>query len=340
MNKEKDVRIAKPEGAIMLKGRKVVSENAGATFYDIGDGVACVDFHTKMNTLDDDIFGIVNEGFDRLEKDFDGLVISTQADNFSAGANLFMVVVAAQQGMWDNLDQEVRKLQGLNMRMRYSPKPVVVAPVGLAFGGGCEITMQASRVVASSETYIGLVELGAGVIPAGGGTKELMRRIVSPPMKTENVEVLPFLQCAFLQIGQAKVATSAEEARQMAILNPQDRIVLNRDNLLAEAKREVLHMVEAGYHPPAPEPIYAAGRDMLGALRVGVFMFKEGKYITDYDHHVAGKLAHVMCGGELTRPQWVSEQYILDLEREAFLSLCGEEKTKRACGRCCRPASR
>jgi len=183
-------------------------------------------------------------------------------------------------------------------------------------------------VVASSETYIGLVELGAGVIPAGRGTKELMRRIVSPPMKTENVEVLPFLQRAFLQIGQAKVATSAEEARQMAILNPQDRIVLNRDFLLAEAKREVLHMVTAGYHPPAPEPIYAAGRDLLGALRVGVWMFKEGKYITDYDHHVAGKLANVMCGGGLTRPQWVSEQYILDLEREAFLSLCGEEKTQ------------
>jgi 3-hydroxyacyl-CoA dehydrogenase len=321
VNKEKVVRIAKPEGAILLKGRKVIRGNAGATLYDIGDGVACVDFHTKMNALDDDILGIVNEGFDRMEKDFDGLVVSTQADNFSAGANLFMVVVGAQQGMWDTLDQAVRKLQGLNMRMRYSPKPIVVAPVGLALGGGCEITMHASRVVASSETYIGLVELGAGVIPAGGGTKELMRRIVSPPM-------LPFLQRAFLQIGQAKVATSAEEARQMAILNPQDRIVLNRDFLLAEAKREVLHMVNAGYHPPAPEPIYAAGRDMLGALRVGVWMFKEGKYITDYDHHVAGKLANVMCGGGLTRPQWVSEQYILDLEREAFLSLCGEEKTQ------------
>ncbi|MGA7192375.1 MAG: enoyl-CoA hydratase/isomerase family protein, partial [Anaerolineales bacterium] len=328
VNKEKYVRIAKPEGIVILKGRKVISQNAGATLYDIGDGVACVDFHTKMNALDDDIFAIVNEAFDRLEKDFDGLVISTQADNFSAGANLFMVVVAAQQGMWDNLDQEIRKLQGLNMRMRHSPKPIVVAPLGLALGGGCEITMHASRVVASSETYIGLVELGAGVIPAGGGTKEILRRVINPPMKTENAEVLPFLQRAFLQIGQAKVATSAEEARQMAILNPQDRIILNRDHLLAEAKCEVLHMVNVGYHPPAPEPIYVAGRDMLGALRVGAFMFKEGKYISEYDHHIANKLAYVMCGGELTRPQWVSEQYILDLEREAFLSLCGEEKTQ------------
>jgi len=328
VNKEKYVRIAKPEVVITLKGQKVISENAGATLYDIGDDVACVDFHTKMNALDDDIFAIVNEALERLEKDFDGMVISTQAENFSAGANLFMIVVAAQQGMWDNLDQAIRKLQGLNMRMRYSPKPIVVAPMGLALGGGCEIVMHASRVVASSETYIGLVETGAGVIPAGGGTKEILRRLINPAMKTENAEVLPFLQRSFLQIGQAKVATSAEEARQMAILNPQDRIVLNRDHLLTEAKREVLHMVNAGYHPPAPEPIYVAGRDMLGALRVGTFMFEEGKYISEYDHHIANKLAYVMCGGELTRPQWVSEQYILNLEREAFLSLCGEEKTQ------------
>ncbi len=328
VNKAKYVRLAKPEDVVMLQGRKVINENAGATLYDMGDGVLCVDFHTKMNALDDDIFAIVNDAFDRVEKDFDGLVVSTQAENFSAGANLFVVVVAAQQGMWGNLDQAIRKLQGLNMRMRYSPKPMVVAPTGLALGGGCEITMHASRVVASSETYVGLVELAAGVIPAGGGTKEILRRVINPPMKTENAEVLPFLQRAFLQISQAKVSTSAQEARQMLILNPQDRIVLNRDHLLAEAKREVLHMINSGYHPPAPESIYAAGRDMLGALRVNAFMFKEGKYISEYDHHVANRLAYVMCGGELTRPQWVSEQYILDLEREAFLSLCGEEKSQ------------
>ena len=328
VNKGKYVRLAKPEDVIMLKGRRIINRNAGATLYDMGDGVACVDIHTKLNTLDDDIFAIIADAFDRLEDDFYGLVISTQAENFSAGANLFMVAVAAQQGMWDTLDHSVRKLQGLNMRMRYSPKPVVVAPVGLALGGGCEIVMHASRAVASAETYIGLVELGAGVIPAGGGTKEIMRRIVSSPMKTENAEVLPFLQRAFLQIGQAKVSTSADEARQMAILNPQDRIVLNRDHLLAEAKREVLHMAAFGYHPAAPEMVYAAGRDMLGALCVSAWMLREGRYISEYDLHVAGKLAHVLCGGELTRPQWVSEQYILDLEREAFLSLCGEGKTQ------------
>jgi 3-hydroxyacyl-CoA dehydrogenase len=206
---------------------------------------------------------------------------------------------------------------------------VVIAPAGLTLGGGCEITMHGSRVVAAAETYIGLVELGAGVIPAGGGTKEIIRRIVNPAMRTENAIVLPFLQRAFEQIGQAKVATSAEEARQMGLLSPSDRIVMNRDHLLTEARREVLHMVASGYHPPAPEPIYAAGRDMLGALQVGAFMFQAGGYITEYEAHLARKLAYVLCGGDLSRPQWVSEQYILDLEREAFLSLCGEEKTQQ-----------
>ena len=321
-------KIKRPEGMIILKGQHVVSQNSGATIRDLGDGVACLEFHTKLNTLDDDIMNMAVEAFDRLETDFDGLVIGNEAENFSAGANLFMMVVGAQQGMWDMLEAAVKKLQGLNMRMRYSPKPVVVAPTGLALGGGCEITMHSSRVVAAAETYIGLVELGAGVIPAGGGTKEMLRRILNPVMRIENAEPLAALQRAFLQMGQAKVATSAEEARGMNILSASDRIVMNRDHLLTEAKQEVLHMVATGYHPPAPELIYAAGRDALAAIRIGAWMFKEGKYITQYDHHVAGKLAYVMCGGELTRPQWVSEQYILDLEREAILSLFGEEKTQ------------
>jgi 3-hydroxyacyl-CoA dehydrogenase len=326
--KQKYVKIKRPEGVVMLRGLKVINENAGATLRDMGDGVACLEFHTKMNALDDDIMNLALEAFERLDSDFDGLVIGNEAENFSAGANLFMMVVGAQQGMWDMLNSAVKKLQDMNMRMRYSPKPIVVAPAGLALGGGCEITMHAPRIVAAAETYIGLVELGAGVIPAGGGTKEYLRRIVNPPMRVENTEPLVFLQRAFLQIGQAKVATSAEEARGMNILCPQDRVVANRDHLLAEAKKEVLHMAAAGYKPPAPEPIFAAGRDALAALRIGAWSFKEGNYITQYDHHVAGKLAYVMCGGELTRPQWVNEQYILDLEREAILSLFGEEKTQ------------
>lgn len=214
------------------------------------------------------------------------------------------------------------------MRMRYFPKPVVVAPAGLALGGGAEVIMHASRVVAAAETYAGLVEIGAGVIPAGGGTKEMVRRILNPPMRTENALALAYLQRIFEQVGMAKVATSAGEARQFGILSAHDRVVLNRDHLLAEAKKEVLHMLDSGYRPPLPEKIYAAGMDGLSALRVGIYMFKEGKYITEYEAHIAEKLAYVMTGGELSQPAWVDEQYILDLEREAFLSLCGEEKTQ------------
>ena len=326
--KGKYVKFKRPKGMLVLRQQRVVSQNQGATIRDLGDGVACLEFHTKMNALDDDIMNMTVKALERLETDFDGLVIGSEADNFSAGANLFMMVVGAQQGMWDMLDAAVRKLQDLNMRMRYSPKPVIVAPAGLTLGGGCEITMHGSRVVAAAETYIGLVELGAGVIPAGGGTKEMLRRILNPVMRVENAEPLAALQRAFLQMGQAKVATSAEEARSMNILTPADRIVLNRDHLLTEAKKEALHMIAAGYKPPAPELIYAAGRDVLAAIRIGTWMFQEGKYITQYDHYLAGKLAYVMCGGELTRGQWVSEQYILDLEREAILSLFGEEKTQ------------
>jgi 3-hydroxyacyl-CoA dehydrogenase len=329
VSKQKYVSITRPPGMVLLKDQKIISKNAGATLYDMGDGVASVEFHTKMNALDDDIFNITIEALERVEKDFEGLVIGSEAENFSAGANLFMVVVGAQQGMWDTLDEAIRKLQGLNMRMRYCPKPVVVAPAGLALGGGAEVTMHASRVVAYGELYIGLVEMGAGVIPAGAGTKELLRRIVNPPMRTQNADALPYLQRVFEQIGLAKVATSAEEGRQAGFLGKADRVIMHRDHLLTEAKREVLHMAATGYAPPAPEQIYAAGRDALAALRVGIHMMAEGKYITQYEKVIAGKLAYVMTGGELSRPTWVSEQYILDLEREAFLSLCGNEKTQQ-----------
>jgi len=322
------VRIERTPGLILLKEQTEIAKNAGATLYDMGNGVACVEFHTKMNALDDDIFNMILEALDRVETEFDGLVIGNEAENFSAGFNLGMIAIASQQKMWDQLDAGIRKMQNMNMRMRYFPKPVVIVPAGMTLAGGCEITMHSSRTVAAAETYIGLVELGVGVIPAGAGTKEYMRRIINPAMKTPDANVLPFLQEAFLQIGQAKVATSAEEARQMKILGPADRVVLNRDHLLTEAKKEALHMIASGYKPPAPEPIFAAGRDMYGALEIGAWGFAEGKYITEYDLHIAKKLAYVMSGGALSKPQWVSEQFILDLEREAFLSLCGEEKTQ------------
>jgi 3-hydroxyacyl-CoA dehydrogenase len=322
-------RIERDPSLILLKEQDVIAKNPGATLLDLGDGVACVEFHTKMNVLDDDIFNMIIQALDRVERDFEGLVIGNEGDNFSAGANLFMVVVAAQNQLWDQLDEAVQKMQGFGMRMRYFPKPVVAAPAGLALGGGAEIIMAANRVVSACELYTGLVELGAGVIPAGGGTKEMVRRLLNPPMRTQNAEALPYLQRIFEQIGMAKVATSAEEARQFGILSPCDRVVFNRDHLLMEAKREVLHMVASSYKPPLPEKIYAAGRDGLAALKVGIHMFKEGGYITEHESIMAKKLANVMTGGDISRPTWMDEQYFLDLEREAFLSLCGEEKSQQ-----------
>jgi 3-hydroxyacyl-CoA dehydrogenase len=296
--------------------------NPGASLIDLGDGVLCVEFHTKVNALDDDIFNMILEAMDLAEKDYEGIVIGNDAEQFSAGANIFMIVMAAQSGMWDTLDAAVRKMQTMNMRMRYFSKPVVIAPAGLAIGGGCD-------VVAHAELYSGLVEIGVGVIPAGGGTKELVRRLLTPPMRTQNAEALPFLQRIFETIGMAKVATSAEEARQFGFLSVADRVVMNRSHLLAEAKREVLHLAADGYRPPVPEKLYAAGRDALAAMRVGVYMMNQGGYITDHERLIGEKLAYVMCGGELSRPTWVDEQVFLDLEREAFLSLCGEEKTQQ-----------
>ncbi len=326
--------VERPAGLVVLNDQKaagkVISKNPGASLIDLGDGVACVEFHTKVNALDDDIFNMMLKGLDLAEKDLEGLVIGNEADNFCAGgANLFMVVMGAQSGMWDQLEAAVRKMQDINMRMRYFPKPVVIAPFGMVLGGGAEITMHGSRAVASAELYIGQVEFGPGVIPAGGGTKELLRRILNPPMRTPNADPLPFLQRIFEQIGLAKVSTSAEEARQMGFLTACDRVVMARDMLLAEAKREVLNMAAGGFQAPLPEKVYAAGRDALAALRTGIYMMKEGKYITEHEALMANKLAYVMTGGEISRPAWVDEQYILDLEREAFLSLCGEEKTQQ-----------
>ncbi|HSF80069.1 MAG TPA: 3-hydroxyacyl-CoA dehydrogenase NAD-binding domain-containing protein [Anaerolineales bacterium] len=324
--------ISRPPGLVLLKEQKeagqVIKKNLDASLIDLGDGVACVEFHTKMNALGEDIFNLVLDGLDRVETEFDGLVVGNEAVNFSAGANIFMMVMAAQNGLWDQLEAAIKKLQDMNMRMRYFPKPVVVAPAGLVLGGGLEITMHASRVVAASELYCGQVEFGLGLLPAGGGTKELLRRIVNPPMRLKDAEALPFLQKIFELIGFAKVASSAEEARQFGFLSCADRVILNRDHLLAEAKREVLHLASSGYSPPLPEKIYAAGRDAYGALKVAIYMLKEGQYASEHDALVGRAIARVMTGGELSSPTWVDEQYILDLEREAFLSLCGEVKTQ------------
>lgn len=308
---------------------KLLKKNDSASIIDLGDGIACVEFHGKLNVLDADNLTIAAEALDRVESDYDGLVVTTEADNFSAGANLFVVVMMAQQKQWDELEVAMRALQDINMRMRYFSKPVVVAPSGLTLGGGAEIMMHASRVVAASELYTGLVEVGVGIIPAGGGTKEMMRRILNPAMRTENTDPLPFLERLFMQIGTAKVATSAKEALEFGMLNNSDRIIMNRDHLLAEAKREARHMADAGYVPPMREKIYAAGRDMLSALRVGIYMFRQGLSITEYDTVVANQLATVLTGGDISKPEWVDEQYILDLERQAMLTLMGNEETQK-----------
>ena len=308
---------------------KILDRNTSASLVDLGDGVACVEFQTKMNAIDEDTINMMEKALDyALEGNLNGIVIGSDADNFSAGANLFGVVMAAQNQMWEPLDLLVQKLQNVNMRMRYFSKPVVVAPAGLALGGGAEITMHGNAVVAAAELYIGLVEVGAGVIPAGGGTKEMVRRVVNPPLKTRDALAFPYFQRLFEQVGQATVATSAVEARELGILGPCDRIVINRDHLLAEAKRQVLHMAQNGYQPLTPEKVYAAGRDVLSGLKAGLYNFKLSGYITEYDAHIGSKLIHILTGGDISQPAWVDEQYFLDLEREAFLSLCGEKKSQ------------
>jgi 3-hydroxyacyl-CoA dehydrogenase len=324
--------IARPAGLVILKEKKaagkLIKKNPVASLVNLDDGVACVEIHAKMNVLEDDVFTIVSAGLDLAETEYDGLVISTDAEHFSAGYNLGVVLMGAKMSAWEQLEEGVRRLQNLAMRMRYFSKPVIVAPVGYTFGGGAEVTMHAGRIVAAAELYTGLVEVARGLIPAGGGTKEMMRRVINPAMRTKGTEVLPFLQRVFEQIGMAKVATSAEEARGLGILSPTDRVVMNRDLLITEAKKEVLHLAGSGYHAPFPEKIYAAGRDGLAALRVGIYMMQQGGYITEYEAHLGNKLAYVLTGGDISSPAWVSEQYILDLEREAFVSLCGEEKTQ------------
>ena len=327
--------IALPSELITLKvekdAGKVVSQNTGATLIDLGDGIACVEFNTKMNAIDDDLISMMNEAMDRAEVgEFEGIVIGNDDERaFCAGANIFGVVMASQNGMWEQIEDIIKALQDTNMRMRYFSKPIVVAPHGLTLGGGGEITMHGSRVVAAGELYIGQVEIGVGVIPAGGGTKELLRRIVNPSIRVNNNPVLPAMEQVFDLIGMAKIATSAVEARQYGFLAMADRIVLSRDHLISEAKKEALHMANTGYRPPAPEKIYAAGRDTLAALRAGLHIFSQGGYITEFETYIGSKMITVMTGGEHSKPTWVSEQYILDMEREAFLSLCGEEKTQQ-----------
>ncbi len=316
------------------KGR-IIEENNSASLINMGDGVGLVEFHTKMNSTDDQIIEMLNRAVDMLEDDkLEGLVVGSQGRNFSAGANIFMILMAAQQKQFDMLEQVVKSFQNVNMRMKYAPKPVVVAPYDLTLGGGAEITMHCSKVQAHIETYMGLVEVGVGLIPGGGGNKEVYLRsygeipIPDDPLKVPQ-HALQAAAHALQLIGMAKVAMGAKQARDWGLLRPVDNITMNRDRLIYDAKQTVLAMIQEGFERRYPlQEIPVAGREGISSLTMGIHNLRYGGYISEYDEFITRKLTFVLSGGDVLPGTTVSEQYLLDLEREAFLSLCGEEKTR------------
>jgi len=324
--------VREPEGILILKSLKdrtgVVQENSGASLIDLGDGVLCCEFHAKMNAIGGDIFAMLEAGVARLETEFEAMVIGNQAPNFSAGANLMLLLMTAQEGEWDDVHLAVRQFQRANMAIKYAPRPVVAAPQGMALGGGCEIALHAARIHAAAEAYIGLVETGVGLVPGGGGTKEMLIRANEHAAGGENLDLMHALRPVFENIALAKVSTSAEEARALGYLRPSDLIAMNRDRQIADAKQTALAIVRAGYHPRAPAEIRVLGEEFFAAAKLVIHMMIRAEYATEYDGVVARKLAYVLAGGGITAAQDVPEQYILDLEREAFVSLCGERKTQ------------
>jgi 3-hydroxyacyl-CoA dehydrogenase len=320
-------------GVTVLKSVKertgVIKSNPGASLIDLGEGVACLEFHSKMNSIGGDTVQMMNFAIDEVERNFQGLVVGNQGGNFSAGANIMLLLMAAQEEEWDDINMMVAALQNAVMRLRYSSKPVVTAPYGLTLGGGCEITMHGDRVRAAAETYIGLVEVGVGLIPAGGGTKEMTIRAMDAAKNVPDADPLAFLKKTFETIGMGKVATSAQEAKAWGFLRDIDSISMNGDRLIADAKQEVLNLVSAGYEPPAERTdILVVGQEARSALKLALHMMKRGGYISDHDELIGAKLANVMSGGNMNHQALVSERYLLDLEREAFVSLCGERKTQ------------
>jgi 3-hydroxyacyl-CoA dehydrogenase len=326
--------LANPPGTIILKSLKdrtgVVKKNSGASLIDLGDGVACLEFHSKMNSIGGDTLEMLRAALNEVEKNFVGLVVGNQGQNFSVGANLMLMLMEAQDENWEELDMIGRLFQSSVMSLRYSPKPVVVAPFQMVFGGGCEMVLHADRVRAAAETYIGLVEVGVGIIPAGCGTKEmLVRALDSIPKDMKDADPFPFVKRAFETIALAKVATSAEEARGYGFLSEDDSISMNRDRLIADAKKEVLALAASGYvQPQQRTDILALGNPALATLKLGVHMMKRAGYISDHDALIGEKLARILTGGDLNHATRVSEHYLLDLEREAFLSLIGTRKSQ------------
>ncbi len=306
---------------------KVIWKNSACTVYDIGGDIAALEWKTKMNTIGGEVLEGINKATAIAEEQFKGLVIANEGQNFSAGANVGMIFMLAVEQEYDELDIAIRMFQNTMMRVRYSSVPVVVAPHGLTLGGGCELNLHADKVCASAETYIGLVELGVGLIPAGGGTKEFVLR-AADEMHEDEPETNT-LKSRFFNIATAKVATSAFEGFDNGIFRKgNDEIVMNQARRIAEARKSVLELYDQGYVTPiVRKDIKVLGRSALGALYAGINGMWRANYATDHDALVARKLAYVMCGGDLSEPTLVSEQYLLDLEREAFLSLCGERKT-------------
>ncbi|RPH67139.1 MAG: 3-hydroxyacyl-CoA dehydrogenase/enoyl-CoA hydratase family protein [Myxococcaceae bacterium] len=302
--------------------------NDSATLWNMGDGAILLEFHTKMNSIDDGIVEMMNKALDRAEASFRGLVIGNDGANFSAGANIMALLMAIKSEDLDSVEKMVAGFQQANQRMRYSPIPVVAAPFGLTLGGGAEVTMGANAIQAAAELYMGLVEVGVGLIPGGGGNLMLLRNLYGPFATDRDFDPLPFLKKLFLTIGTAKVATSAEEAREIGFLQRQDGISLNRDFLLSDAKARVLGMADSGFRPPRPTHFRLPGRSGAATVDMMLYDMQVNNQISEYDRHIGQKLAHVITGGDVSAFTPVSEQHLLDLEREAFLSLCGEEKTQ------------
>jgi 3-hydroxyacyl-CoA dehydrogenase len=321
---------------IAKKSNGVVKKNSGASLVDLGDGVACIEFHSKMNSLGGDIVSLITQTIKPggPGESFDAFVITNDADNFSVGANVMLLLMSVQEEEWDEVDLAIRQFQGMTQAIKFSPKPIVVAPFGLCLGGGTEITLHAAARQPHAELYAGLVEVGVGLLPGGGGCKEMLLRAVDsaaaiPPGRGESIELMEAMKKAFEIIATGRVATSAHEARSLGFLHESDNITMNRERVLTDAKSRALDLVRAGYEPPQPRSdIPAPGENVLAALRLGVHIMRQGEYISDHEVKIATKVAEVLCGGNVTPGTLVSEQYILDLEREAFKSLCGERKTQ------------
>jgi 3-hydroxyacyl-CoA dehydrogenase len=333
--------VAVPDGVwsveVAKKSNGVVKRNSGASLVDLGDGVACIEFHSKMNTIGTDIVQLISQSLKPggPGDNFDTFVITNDATNFSVGANLMLLLMSVQEEEWDDVDLAIRTFQGMTQAIKFSPKPVVVAPFGLTLGGGTEISLHAPALQPHAELYMGLVEVGVGLLPGAGGCKEMLLRAVDsaesirPGGRGESVELMEAMKKTFETIATAKVATSAHEARGLGFLRDSDNITMNRERVLADAKSRALELVRAGYEPPqARTDIPAPGENILAALKMGVHLMRQGEYITEYEVKLATKIAEVLCCGNVTGGTPVSEQYILDLEREGFKSLCGEKKTQ------------